>query len=133
MSHEINENSDKRPTLEEKVKILEKVIRGLTSATEIRYHVLARTDRLFGYIELVGIDPKEVKLFEGAFEELGLSIEYVSEIFDNDWDGILDEPFKDSRIVAEIWFTEGYIETINRLMKQLEESGKDGEPESESG
>lgn len=102
---------------DEKVKLLERILKWLTGATEIRYHTKEPFSSEWGWIELVDVEPDEIH--EHGYDD-GLHFNWNSEIYDDEF---LEEMFKEkpTRIIAEIWYDIDPYTRIEELEKKLEE------------
>lgn len=87
----------------------------MTSATEIRFKSLSKEGD-YGFVELVDVDPEDFKI--AGFDD-GLSLSYGSEVYMEDYGGII-EPKEDTRIITEVWFGEDPWATIKKLDIKLE-------------
>jgi len=113
--------SDEKIDLSErKVKLLERILKWFTGATEIRYHCNKPFSNKWGWIELVDVDPDDVHTH--GWDD-GLPLDCNSEIYE---DELLEEMFKEkpTRIIAEIWYDVNPDDRIKELEKMLEEMQK---------
>lgn len=106
----------------DKVEILERILRDLTGATEIRWDsVHIWKGQINGYVQLVGADPDDVKL--GGYDN-GLELGYDSEPYD---DEMLGKKVKSSRIIVDVWIGPDPWKRVEELESQLKE--KKAKPE----
>ena len=104
----------------DKIDILERILKFLTGAAEIRYVVHNDEDAEypFGYVEIVGIQPEDIS---AAGVDQGLEVSFDSEIYQEDHFGTV-EPRDCSRIIMEIWFSRNPWDKIEELEGMLEEA-----------
>ena len=100
---------------DEKVKLLERILKWLTGATEIRYHTKEPFSSEYGWVELVDVEPEDMKVY--GYDD-GLHFDWNSEVYD---DELLEEIFheKPTRIIAEIWYDMNPYARIEELKEKL--------------
>ena len=102
-------------TLEQKVALYERILKYVTGATEIR--IMNHSDECeHGFVSLVGANPRNVS--EVGMDE-GLSLDYGSEPYVEDYGGLL-EPQDDARTIVEVWFSTDPWAEIKRLEEQVQ-------------
>lgn len=103
---------------DEKVKLLERILKWLTGAKEIRYHTTKPFSSKWGWIELVDVEPDE--LHTHGWDD-GLHFDWNSEVYDDEFvEKLFDKP--PTRIIAEIWYDVDPYARIEELEKQLKEA-----------
>ena len=73
-------------TLEQKCVLYERILKYITSATEIRIKNLM-DDASYGFVELVDVDPDD--FISTGFDD-GLSLSYSSEVYMEDYGGVIE-------------------------------------------
>jgi len=102
----------------QKVKLLERILKWLTGATEIRYHIGKPFDSKWGWIELVDVDPDEVHTY--GYDD-GLHFDWNSEVYEDEFlEKMLHE--QPTRIIAEVWYDVDPYARIEELEKRLKEA-----------
>lgn len=102
---------------DEKVKLLERILKWLTGATEIRYHCNKPFSDRWGWIELVDVEPENVHTY--GIDE-GLYFDWNSEVYEDEFlEKMLHE--QPTRIIAEIWYDVDPYARIRELEERLKE------------
>jgi len=102
---------------DEKVKLLERILKWFTGATEIRYHTKEPFSSEWGWIELVDVEPNDME--PHGYDE-GLHFDWNSEVYEDEFvEKLFDK--QPTRIIAEIWYDMNPYARIKELEGRLEE------------
>lgn len=101
----------------EKVEALERILKSLTYADEIRYKKYSEQDWLI--VEVIGVDPNHFE-FKGYSEGLDINWDTEPYIIDPP-EHMKDEllPIQAAKIVANVWVMQDHWELIDKLEAEV--------------